>query len=28
MSYHELSIPERATLQLGLAQGFSQRRIA
>ncbi|NMX36254.1 helix-turn-helix domain-containing protein, partial [Pseudomonas veronii] len=24
MSYHELSIPERATLQLGLAQGFSQ----
>jgi len=28
MSYHELSIEERVTIQLGLAQGFSQRRIA
>ena len=28
MSYHELSAVERATLQIGQAQGFSQRRIA
>lgn len=28
MSYHELSIEERVTIQLGLTQGFSQRRIA
>lgn len=28
MSYHELSIEERITIQLGQAQGFSLRRIA
>ncbi len=28
MSYHELSIEERVTIQLGLEQGFSQRKIA
>lgn len=28
MSNHELSIEERITIQLGLVQGFSQRRIA
>ncbi|PAU54478.1 hypothetical protein BZL41_22140, partial [Pseudomonas sp. PIC25] len=28
MSYSELSVEERATIQLGHAQGFSLRKIA
>ncbi len=28
MSYHELSATERATIQIGLSNGFSQRRLA
>ncbi|MFV0455565.1 MAG: helix-turn-helix domain-containing protein, partial [Pseudomonas sp.] len=28
MSYVELSVEERATIQIGYAQGFSLRRIA
>ena len=28
MSYHELSVAERATIQIGLLNKFSQRRIA
>ncbi|WP_288079144.1 helix-turn-helix domain-containing protein, partial [Pseudomonas sp.] len=28
MSYSELSVEERATIQIGNAQGFSLRRIA
>ena len=28
MSYSELSVAERATIQIGHVQGFSQRRIA
>ena len=28
MSYHELSVAERATIQIGLLNRFSQRRIA
>ncbi|MGD4382422.1 helix-turn-helix domain-containing protein, partial [Xanthomonas citri pv. citri] len=28
MSYHELSATERVTIQIGLCNGFSQRRLA
>jgi len=28
MTYHELSATERITIQIGLSNGFSQRRLA